>query len=195
MFNPLLLDIPDHIETERLLIRSPRAGDGATIHAAVMETIDSLREWMDWAVTEQTVEGIEEYARNSAVNFLARREFNLSLWLKDGETFVGASGIHNVDWSVPKMELGYWCRKRFEGQGYISEAVRGITRFAFEELGARRLEIRCDARNERSANVARRSGYRLEGQFRHNELDTSGELRDTLIFARLPSDPSPNGER
>ncbi len=192
--NPLLLDVPDRFETERLLIRAPRAGDGPAILEGVEETIDALREWMDWAVYEQTVEGLEEFARQGAVSFLARRDFPLTLWLKDSETFVGASGLNQVDWSVPKMEIGYWCRKRFEGQGYISEAVRGITKFAFEELSARRLEIRCDARNERSANVARRCGYRLEGQFRHNELDTSGELRDTLIFARLPSDPSPGGD-
>ncbi len=187
--NPLLLDVPDHFEIERLLVRAPRAGDGPTIYEAVLETLDELRKWMGWAIPEQSVESLEAYARRSAVNYLARTEFPMLLWLKDGETLVGASGLVRIDWSVPKMEIGYWCRKRFEGKGYISEAVRGITRFAFEELGANRLEIRCDARNERSARVAERCGFRLEGRLRDNELDNSGELRDTLIFARLPSDP------
>ena len=33
VFNPVLLNIPDQIETERLLIRAPRPGDGSVINA------------------------------------------------------------------------------------------------------------------------------------------------------------------
>lgn len=54
--NPLLLDFPDHFETERLLIRAPRAGDGPAICEAVLETLDDLRQWMPWALQEQTVD-------------------------------------------------------------------------------------------------------------------------------------------
>jgi RimJ/RimL family protein N-acetyltransferase len=86
---------------------------------------------------------------------------------------------------VRRFEIGYWVRRRFAGQGYITEAVRGITRFAFETLAARRVEIHCDARNERSQAVARRAGYELEATLRKHMLAPDGELRDTLIFVRL----------
>ena len=42
-FNPVLPDIPDHIETERLLLRAPRPGDGAILNASVIVTLDDLR--------------------------------------------------------------------------------------------------------------------------------------------------------
>jgi RimJ/RimL family protein N-acetyltransferase len=90
-----------------------------------------------------------------------------------------------MDWSVPRFEIGYWVRRCFVGQGYITEAVRGVTRFAFETLGARRVEIRCDARNERSRRVAERSGFELEATLRNHAVAVDGELRDTLIYARL----------
>lgn len=187
--NPLLLDFPDRFETDRLLVRAPRAGDGPALHEAVLETIDALRTWMDWAVPEQHVDMLEEFARRGASTFIARTDFPMLIWLKDEQRLVGVIGLHPADWSVPLLEIGYWCRASCEGQGFVSEAVRGITRFAFNQLGARRLEIRCDARNERSARVAERCGYQLEGRFRGNELDTSGELSDTLIYARIRSDP------
>jgi ribosomal-protein-serine acetyltransferase len=107
------------------------------------------------------------------------------LWRKSDGLYVGGSGLHRMDWSVPRFEIGYWVRASLEGQGYISEAVHGITRFAFEVLGAERLEIRCDARNERSAAVARRAGYTLEGTLRRDSRDTSGGLRNSLIFSKL----------
>ena len=119
------------------------------------------------------------------MQFLARTDLPLLLFLKGDGTFVGSSGLHRGDWAVPKFEIGYWCRTRFEGQGYITEAVRGITRFAFETLGINRLEIRCDALNLRSRRVAERAGYCLEAELRHDAVTPDGALRNTLIFALL----------
>ena len=185
---PSLIDFPDQFETDRLLLRAPRPGDGAANYEAVCETLDALRRWMDWALPEPSEELSEAFARRGAADFVTRIDLPLLLWLKDGATLVGSSGLHPHDWMVPRFEIGYWCRARFEGQGYISEAVRGISHFAFERLAARRLEIWCDARNERSARVAERAGFQLEGKLRNHMLDTRGYLRDSLVFARLPGD-------
>lgn len=184
---PILLDFPDSFDTERLTIRSPLPGDGAELQAAVAETIDELRPWMEWADHIPTVEEDEELVRQARARFLKREDLWLLLFLKGTQTLVGGSGLHNIDWDVPRFEIGYWVRKRFARQGYIGEAVRGITRFAFETLGARRVEIRCDARNVRSQAVAKRAGYRLEATLRHHAVAPDGQLRDTLIFACLES--------
>jgi hypothetical protein len=40
---------PDPIETERLLLRSPRPGDGAEVNQTIRESFADLHEWMDWA--------------------------------------------------------------------------------------------------------------------------------------------------
>lgn len=112
----------------------------------------------------------------------------LLLLLKGTGTLVGSSGLHRIDWEVPKFEIGYWCRTSFTGQGYATEAVRGISAFALETLGARRVEIRCDSRNLPSARVAERAGFRLEGELRNNELDTGGTLRNTLVYAMIPDE-------
>lgn len=107
------------------------------------------------------------------------------LFRKEDGMYVGGSGLHRINWSVPSFEIGYWVRARLEGKGYVTEAVKGITSFAFDRLKAERVEIRCDALNERSAAVARRAGYTLEGQLRHDDWTTQGTLRDTLVFGIL----------
>jgi len=183
--NPLLLDFPDVFETERLTIRSPMPGDGIELQAAVAESLDDLWPWVPWADHLPTVEEDEELVRKGRTRFLLREDLWLLLFLKGTHTMVGGSGLHNINWRVPRFEIGYWVRQRFAGQGYISEAVRGITRFAFETLGARRVEIRCDARNARSRAVARRAGYALEATLRQHDRSPDGELIDTLVFVRL----------
>ena len=92
---------------------------------------------------------------------------------------------------MPKFEIGYWCRTRFSGQGYTTEAVRGIAAFAFEALGAKRVEIGCDPMNRPSARVAGRAGFDLEGELRNDALGTDGTPCNTLIFSSIP--PGPDG--
>ena len=185
---PILKDFPESFETERLRIRSPLPGDGPQMHAAVNESLEELTPWMPWPKDHLTVEDSEASVRRAWANFVAREDLMLLLLLKGTETLVGSSGLHRIDWGVPKFEIGYWCRTRFAGQGYVTEAVRSISAFAFEALGARRLEIRCDSRNLPSARVAERAGFQLEGELRNNELDTSGHLRNTLVYAMIPDE-------
>lgn len=185
---PILRDFPEQFETERLLIRAPQFGDGAEVNAAICESFHNLRPWMPWAQTMPTLEESEEHVREGRAKFLARTDLLLHLYLKGTNTLVGSSGLHRIHWEVPKFEIGYWVRQRFEGQGYIREAVAGITQFAFETLGARRVEIRMDDRNVRSRRVAERLGFTLEGVLRHDLRAVDGELRDTRVYAKARKD-------
>ena len=72
-----------------------------------------------------------------------------------------------------------------EGQGYVSEAVQAIASLAFDQLAARRVEIRMDARNVRSCAVAERCGFEFEGVLRRDTLDVNGEPRDTRVYSRI----------
>ena len=181
----LLLDFPESFESDRLTIRAPRPTDGAEINAAVHETFDDLKLWMPWAQQMPTLEESESYVRRAQCQFLAREELTLFLFLKGTNTMVGSSGLHQINWDIPKFEIGYWCRKRFQGQGYITESTEAIAQFAFDTLGAKRVGIRCDSKNVRSRRIPDRLGFRLEGTLRNDSLSLSGELRDTLVFAKI----------
>jgi RimJ/RimL family protein N-acetyltransferase len=141
---------------------------------------------MPWAKEHRTVDDSEASARRARVAFLQRSELRLHLYLRGTDTMVGSSGLHRIDWEVPKFEIGYWCRTGFTGRSFITEAVLGITAFAFDTLGAKRVEIRCDSSNLPSVRVAQRAGFLLEGELSNNEVGSDGTIRDTLIFAMTP---------
>lgn len=186
MSTPILRDFPDHLETERLLIRAPRAGDGAENCAAVQESLAELRPWMPWAMEPLTPESQEAVMRRAHIDFMARTDLMLLLLLKGTDTMVGSSGLHRIDWRVPRFEIGYWLRTAYTGRGYMTEAVNAIAAFAFDTLEARRVEIRCDERNTRSAAVARRCGFALEGVLRHSgRSHFDSELVNEMVFAQI----------
>lgn len=188
MDKPILLDFPYSFETERLTIRGPLPGDGPRVRAAVLVSQEALKPWMPWAMKVPTEQEYEVRVREGQLKFLAREDLWMMLLLKGSDTIIGGSGLHRIDWSVPKFEIGYWVRTGYNGQGYITEAVNGITALALNTLGAQRVEIRCDVLNERSVAVARRAGYTLEGTFYCDARDHFGRLRNTYIFARTADD-------
>ena len=185
MTSPLLLHVPDSFESERLLIRAPQPGDGAEVHAAITESLAELRPWMPWAHPEQSVDDVEANVRHAAADFIARRDLRLHLYLRDGGGFIGASGLHRIDWDVPRFEIGYWVRSSMTGQGFATEATMRIAEMAFAELAAERVEIWCDGRNERSAAVAQRAGFAYEARLNRNRIGADGVLSDSLCFVRL----------
>jgi len=181
--DPLTIDVPIEIVTPRMTIRAPRAGDGAAINEAVLESFAELHRWMPWAHERPTLGDSELFARRGAVDFLSRRELPMLLFERHTARFVGASGMHHIDWTVPRFEIGYWCRTSLAGRGYVREAVAAITRLAFASLNAARVEIRMDPRNERSWRVAERLGFQLEGTLRAESRAADGALRDTRVYA------------
>ncbi|HSR98385.1 MAG TPA: GNAT family N-acetyltransferase [Kofleriaceae bacterium] len=192
MGSPVLLDLPDAIDTERMQLRSPLPGDGAALNAAILDTWDSLHRWMPWARERPSVEDSEQRVRTARAEFLTRADLSMLMVLRDG-TVIGGTGLHRMNWAVPQFEIGYWVRRTQEGQGYVSEAVRALSRFALGGLGAQRVEIHCSHRNVRSQRVAERCGYVLEGRLRNRLREPDGELRDTLIYSLIPDDPAARG--
>lgn len=183
--DPILFEIPESFESERLWIRAPLWGDGTAMNEAVKESIEELRPWMPWAQTIPTIEASEAEIRQSRLQFLERKDLRLLLVLKKTGQIVGSSGLHQIDWQSRKFEIGYWVRTSFEKQGYVTEAVHAITNYAIHELQANRIEIRCDSRNSRSAQVAKRSGFTLEGILRNEKCNVDGLLRNTMIFSKV----------
>ncbi len=182
---PILREVPTAFETERLLIRAPQPNEGEILNAAILESLKDLQPWMPWVHPAPTVENSEIHSREAHAKFLTREELYWRLWSKENGELVGCSGLHRIDWEIPKFEIGFWCRSKYSGQGYISEAVRGITRFAFNHLAAQRVEIRCDSKNERSRRVIERCNFQYEGCLRRSVLAPDGSPRDELIFSLL----------
>jgi RimJ/RimL family protein N-acetyltransferase len=63
-----------------------------------------------------------------------------------------------------------------------TESLFLSARYAFDELGYRRFEWKCNARNEPSVRAARRFGFTYEGAFRQHMV-VKGQSRDTAWFA------------
>ena len=190
MPSPLLVEVPQEIETERLFLRVPRAGDGPALHEAVSESLVELRRFIasvPWVAQEQSAESSEIYCRTALSNFVARKDMPYLLFERESSRLVGCAGLHRPNWDMPRFEVGYWCRAASVGNGFITEAVSALVHLAEARLSAVRLELITDAENTRSRAVADRAGFHLEGVLRNERRAPDGSLRNTCVYARVRS--------
>ena len=185
LLQALLLDIPEVVETERLVLRAPQAGRGAMIAEAVFESMPQLSPWMPWAAKSHGLEESERHCREMQAKWHAREELDFCFMHRGDGRLVGKGGLHTIDWTIPKFEIGYWVRSSCAGHGFATEATIAMTRFAREALGAVRIEITSDTRNAASRRVAEKSGYELEGIRRRSRRAPGGELADSCMYARV----------
>jgi len=189
MPDPLLIDLPTRIDTERLLMRPPQAGDGAQFFEVLSESLVEMRRFLavlPWVAAEPSLEAAELHCRHAHAKFVARQDLPFFLFERASGRLVGATGLHRTVWATPKTEVGYWVRTSHTGRGLITEAVEAATRYAFAHVGAVRVELITDSANEASRKVADRCGFVLEGLLTNDHRAPDDSLRSTCIYARFP---------
>jgi RimJ/RimL family protein N-acetyltransferase len=171
-----------------VLLRSYDDNDASDLFNAVDESRDYLSEWIGFPDGHRTLDQTRDWIVRQKAKWLLREDMPAGIWQIASGHFLGDCRLYPQSWEARSFSLSYWLRKSAAGHGFMTEAVNLWVKFAFETLKANRIEIRCDARNERSAGVARRLNFTLEGQLRNHMLAPDGTLRTSLIFSRIPED-------
>jgi RimJ/RimL family protein N-acetyltransferase len=181
----MLLDVPTHYETERLQVRCYEMGDGELYFAIGQKNHAHLERYESGNVifSINSVEEAEIAVRQMQADFIARNCFFFGAF--ENNRFVAQIYIGVVSWDLPEFEIGYFVDREHEGQGYVSEAVRGALHFTFQHLQAQRVRLECDDTNLRSIRVAERCGFRREAHFRENKRRPDGTLSGTLVYGLL----------
>jgi RimJ/RimL family protein N-acetyltransferase len=181
--NPLTLEIPDRIETDRLSIFAHTQESAPQVNQAVVESLPELIDWMPWAKTPQTLEETLKFCRSAQARFLLREAFLYRMCLKNTDTVIGSCGAFRINWDIPKCEIGYWCRTSYSGKGLMTEGIAGIVAMLRQTLHMKRIEIRADARNKRSRALAERLSFTLEGIMRKDAMGNDGNPYDASVYA------------
>ena len=105
----------------------------------------------------------------------------------DAETgeLLGSIGWRVVDQG--NVQIGYWVKAEARGRGAATEALRQLSRWALEELSARRIQLLAEPENVPSQRVAEKAGFTRECLLR-SYLDVRGERRDGVMFSLLAED-------
>jgi diamine N-acetyltransferase len=103
----------------------------------------------------------------------------------DQSVHIGNTGIHNVDWKNRTAEVGIAIgEKDYWGQGYGTDALKTLLRFAFQEMNLHRVQLRVHDYNARAIRCYEKCGFQHEGRQRQ-ALFRDGEYHDVLLMSVL----------
>jgi RimJ/RimL family protein N-acetyltransferase len=143
------------LETERLVLRTPRDRDA--------EMIAMLAN--DRRIAENTLRIPHPYALTDAQAFIgsANATEGETAFVITGrdETILGACGIAKLDGKTP--EIGYWLGIPFWGNGYATEAARAVIDHAFVDLGHEMVVAGTRVSNPASRRVLEKCGFQWTG--------------------------------
>jgi RimJ/RimL family protein N-acetyltransferase len=102
---------------------------------------------------------------------------------------VGSTRFMNIDRANSRVEIGStWIAPPWQRSAVNTEAKYLMLRHAFETWRSVRVELKTDARNQKSRNAILRLGAKEEGTLRKHLLTWTGRIRDTVYFSILDTE-------
>jgi len=104
---------------------------------------------------------------------------------KEENKFIGLIDVKNIDWNVPKAEIGYFIDSNYEGKGVISKSLGYVIKHLIQTYQFKKLLCRVNSKNQGSINVAIKNNFQLEGTIRNDYRTTNNEIVDLNYYGRV----------
>lgn len=166
------------MKTERLTLRAFCASDAEQMFAnwANDLVVTKYLTWQphgDIEVTRALLTLWEEEAKKTET-------FNWGIEFEG--TLIGNISILQVNDFNERGMIGYCMGRKWWGKGIMTEALREVLRYCFEEVGFYRITGQHAAANLGSGKVMEKCGLQYEGILRsHSRLKSTGERVDIVV--------------
>lgn len=161
------------LETERLILRRFSPDDSAAmfnnLHTKAGDSIEAVRYF---------------FCKNWLKSYNSLHSYQWAIVLKSLDEPIGTLRADMVDNLRRSLELGYEIGEKWWHQGIMTEAVRRVIQFFFEETGLNRISARHNTTNPRPGGVMLNVGMSQEGVLR--QASRSG--CDVILYAILAED-------
>ncbi|MEN3951059.1 GNAT family N-acetyltransferase [Iodidimonas sp. SYSU 1G8] len=165
------------IETVRLVLRPYKRADLPFIPALIGDW--DVARWLSRAPFPYTDQDARDWLGISRRIRWWRRGLPYVMTRRDDGAVLGGIGV-----SFDDNEIGYWMGKPYWGNGYATEAVRGITERVFNRYGLKYLWAGVMPGNDKSCRVLERAGFGWQGTRRYRLRDGEGDV----LYYRLERD-------
>lgn len=127
--------------------------------------------------------------QKSKIDRAEDRKYNFVIYHVEDKRIIGSIGLSFVIRSpLQSCMIGYSLDIEYNGNGYMTEAVKLVVRYAFEELKFHRITGEASPRNPGSIRVLENAGFHKEGISQRN-VKINGVWEDHQVLAIInPSD-------
>jgi len=171
-----------------MLLRTYQMEDAQELFSAIDKSRQHLRQWFSWVDPTTKQEHSLQFIQQSLQQQQQQEGLALGIFYK--RRIIGSIGMHNWDHPIKKAQIGYWISKEYEGKGIINKCLIRFIDFLFQKTGLNKVEIHFMTHNARSAGVAQRLGFKVEGVIRQSHMHNS-RIEDIVVTGLLKTEWNP----
>lgn len=101
------------------------------------------------------------------------------------QNFIAFIDIKNVDWTIPKTEIGCYADHQFAGKGITTKAIRTFLKYSFDHFKFKKIYLRTHHSNKAAQILAEKCGFEKEGIIKMDYKTTSGTIVDLIYYGLL----------
>ena len=180
------LKVFPRLETERLILRE-LADTDAEAYFQVCSEYEWLRLW-GFPVHSSPKDTLA-MIRQQREAYEAGLQLRWGIALRGINKVIGSICLYRFVVPHFRAEVTYEQARAVSGNGYMTEALRAVVRFGFEELDLHTIEAGIDPGHAGSLRVAERVGFQREGYLRENFF-FEGRFYDTILCTMMSGRPS-----
>jgi len=175
---------PKKLASNRLILRPIKKGDEFDLMEIYSDMESSLLDdWMPWTNIEQAL----IFVNNAAKDFSKKETLRLGIIEKNKKKLIGCCGLFEFDYGNKKCMIFYQINSTYWNNGYATEAVKRIVKFAFEKIKVNRIEAFITPGNIASEIVLLKNGFIKEGIMREMEF-YKDKFWDGAVMAIIKND-------
>lgn len=160
--------------------------DDTSFFKLINENKERLKDFFAGTVSKTTtLEATKHYCKQIEIRIEERTYFPYLIKEKTSQKLIGFIDIKNIDWDVPKAELGAFIDKNYEGKGIITHHLTHLIDTIVQRHGFKKLLCRIAKENKRSIQVAIACGFLYEGTIKRDYRTTDGRLIDLNYYGKL----------
>ncbi|MDO5968505.1 GNAT family protein [Flavivirga aquimarina] len=133
----------------------------------------------------KTLHDTISYCREIEQKVLDKSYFPFIISDLNTNAFIGLIHVFNMDWNIPKAEIGYFIDAKYEGQGVISKSLDLTIEYLSEVYQFKKLLCRANSSNVGSIAVAKKNGFIFEGTIKRDYKTTKGVIVDLDYYGRI----------
>lgn len=163
MANPNTFKEVPVLETDRLILRGFTENDISDIFEYA--SIPEVTKFLPWQ-THKTNNDPIDFLKMSKEMFEKQDNIDFAIELKSEKKVIGGITIRKWNDENRCADVGYVLSPKYWNKGIMTEAIKRMIQFGFDELDANRVEAHCDENNFGSYRAMEKAGMKYEGTLR-----------------------------
>ena len=146
--------------SSKYIINPLNTNDAEQLYQFILDNSERLKRYFPVTLSSNnTLEKSMEYIAIKNKEIEEKINFTFAIRDKNNQEIAGLMILKKIDWDKKQGEFAYCIGSQFEGKGLTSFAVKEMTKFAFDELGLKILQIMAHKTNLGSIKVALNNGF------------------------------------